>query len=159
MPIRLLKREYVHQSNLIEGFDSRSVDDASLRAWENLRHTKVLTHEAICKLQKRLTAHQPELNDMWRGAYRNRTRTRVWVNGQEALSPAFVGQRMDIWLNEQYPTLSPKESHILFEKIHPFVDGNGRVGRMLMWLKERELGLPYTLISYDDREQYYQWFN
>jgi len=58
-----------------------------------------------------------------------------------------------------------KESHISFEKIHPFEDGNGRTGRILMnWLRIR-LGLPILVIHADlkeggsEQKEYYEWFN
>jgi hypothetical protein len=34
-------------------------------------------------------------------------------------------------INEQY--LTPWEAHVKYEKLHPFMDGNGRSGRMIWW--------------------------
>jgi hypothetical protein len=64
---------------------------------------------------------------------------------------------MDNWLLD-YRDLGPKNAHIRFERIHPFVDGNGRTGRMLMWWHERMLGLEPTLIKAEEKEKYYEWF-
>jgi Fic family protein len=52
-----------------------------------------------------------------------------------------------------------KDFHIHFEKIHPFEDGNGRTGRILMNLQRLKLGLP-LLIIHEGKEQkeYYKWF-
>lgn len=52
-----------------------------------------------------------------------------------------------------------KEWHIEFEKIHPFKDGNGRVGRILMNIQRLNYNLP-LLVIHEGEEQlkYYEWF-
>lgn len=52
-----------------------------------------------------------------------------------------------------------KNIHIAFEHTHPFFDGNGRTGRLLMLLHRWRLGLP-ILIIHPGKEQmeYYKWF-
>lgn len=46
------------------------------------------------------------------------------------------------------------ESHIEFERIHPFSDGNGRTGRMLMNYSFLEQGLPPLVINSNDKAEY-----
>ena len=52
-----------------------------------------------------------------------------------------------------------EQDHIWFEKIHPFEDGNGRTGRILMNIQRLNAGLP-LLIIHEGKEQmeYYKWF-
>lgn len=155
-----VSKTHIRESNLIEGFDDPDVDKAAMEAWKKLkanmkRHP--LTHDDIQRLNAQLTAHQPELDDMWRGAYRSRSRARVWIGGREGMNPAQVARAMDDWL-ERFYTADPIPHHVEFEHVHPFIDGNGRTGRMLMWLMQQDRGEKPTLIYKSKVQEYYSWF-
>lgn len=45
--------------------------------------------------------------------------------------------------------------HIEFEKIHPFTDGNGRCGRLLLTYEMISIGLLPVDIRYEERARYY----
>ena len=48
---------------------------------------------------------------------------------------------------EKFPLIAAFVAHLVFEKIHPFLDGNGRVGRLLIAavLKTRGWGFTFTV--------------
>jgi Fic family protein len=47
---------------------------------------------------------------------------------------------------EQFPLLNAIISHLVFEKIHPFIDGNGRVGRLLISMILKTKGYEFNLV-------------
>lgn len=147
-------KELIHESNLIEGYDDPEFDEQSLIAWDYLVQQKELSQHVICKVQKIITLKQTDLQPDWRGYYR---KIEVWIGGRPGLQSKKVSSAMTQWLY-YYQNRSPKEAHIEFEKIHPFVDGNGRTGRMLMWWHELKLGKNPTKIAFEDRFDYYGWF-
>lgn len=49
--------------------------------------------------------------------------------------------------------------HLKFEGIHPFIDGNGRTGRLLMNLDLISCGYPPINVKFTDRKRYYDAFD
>ena len=97
-----------------------------------------------------------------RGVYR---RLPVFITGavHTPPQPYLVGPQMEAWvcdLNETHlhPLASAAVSHIRFEAIHPFIDGNGRTGRLLAnFILMRSGYLPIS-IKYENRIAYYEAF-
>jgi len=51
------------------------------------------------------------------------------------------------------------EFHLRFEGTHPFIDGNGRTGRLMMNLELIKAGLMPINIKFSDRRKYYECFD
>ena len=63
------------------------------------------------------------------------------------------------WYNKNKKVMHPVElaarAHYKFEKIHPFGDGNGRIGRLLIAYILRKNNYPLLIIEYKKRKSYY----
>src|SRR6266481_5206470 len=64
--------------------------------------------------------------------------------------PAFF----DLLREEQHPAVRVVLGHFVFVYIHPYMDGNGRMGRFLMNLMMAAGGYPWTVIPVAERKAY-----
>ena len=154
----LLKiKEMLMESNAIEGvFDDDSLHQAEL-AWDYLINQDTLTSGVILKTHKILALHA-NLLPKHRGYFRD---CEVTVGGRFGLGWEKVPNAIKEWCemaNESKTEEEIKQDHIKYETIHPFVDFNGRTGRMLMNWQRLKNGLPILVIKADERYAYYVWF-
>ena len=87
----------------------------------------------------------------------------VFIRGSEHIPPApeKVPNLMTYFIynynhDEQNIFYKLAKYHIEFEKIHPFEDGNGRTGRLLLNYELIKNNLPPVVISKDDRVKYFE---
>ena len=81
------------------------------------------------------------------------------VPPKPAKVPALMAQALDqyaYFLESESVSTEEREAwfHLQFEHIHPFVDGNGRTGRLLMLRGILKAGLPPFVINSNDRTKY-----
>lgn len=101
--------------------------------------------------------------DDWAGKYRQ---TEILIRGVDVELPEardvprLMGNFIK-WLEEkqeEHPVRIASIAHYRFEGIHPFIDGNGRVGRLLMNLILILNGYPMAIIRNEQRAQYLNAF-
>jgi Fic family protein len=164
--------EFLRESNAIEREYSDEAFEDAKQAWI----TGVLNAKDDFSINLMLALHRrlmKRLNPKIAGHIRE---VPVYVGNyksfRECLKPELIRKELkklfDKW-NENKETIKEmptstkemfvKEWHVRFEGIHPFEDGNGRTGRMLMNLQRLMVGLPILIIHEGPEQfQYYKWF-
>lgn len=148
---------HIHESNLIEDIDDRNEDRQSMLAWQFLKEKTMISQPDLLELHYLITKNQLPKNEA--GQYR---RVHVTVGGHPTPDPFLAQQLAYNWLYAMmyhWKSTDPIEMHVRFEKIHPFVDGNGRTGRMLLWWHQMLQGEDPTLYTLKERQKYYELFN
>jgi len=179
---------FTHDSTAIEGntltlqqtasllFDGISPGKDLREINEVLNHRRALDHlldlEDDIKKELILDLHGLLVKDTLRedlqdqvGVYRT---LQVYIRGVEWVpaAPEDVPQDMASllsWYSKNrdrvHPLVLAIYFHVGFETVHPFVDGNGRVGRLLMNFILHRNGLPMVNIPASQRNRYYDVLN
>lgn len=98
-----------------------------------------------------------------RGVYR-RIPVRIMRAAHEPVQPYLIEPKMEELLrnylsSEEHIITKLARFHIKFEEIHPFIDGNGRTGRLIVNLELMKAGYPPIDIKFTDRIAYYNAFD
>lgn len=98
-----------------------------------------------------------------RGVYR-RVPVKIMGAKHEPVQPYLIQPKMEQLLedyknNTDHIISRLARFHLEFEGIHPFIDGNGRTGRLLVNLELMKAGYPPIDIKFADRISYYKAFD
>ncbi|MBR9701200.1 Fic family protein [Candidatus Woesearchaeota archaeon] len=127
-----------------------------------LKYEGKLTKTFICKLQAIVTENTLlEDFEEQRGKYRT---VQVFIRGANFVPPKKEEvptemRKLISWYNRNkniHPSISAAYFHAGFESIHPFVDGNGRVGRLLINWMLHQNNFPMITIQVRERLKYYE---
>ncbi|AEF31859.1 DNA binding domain, excisionase family [Gardnerella vaginalis HMP9231] len=176
--------EYTYNSNAIEGntltlretdmvLRGLTVDQKSLK-----EHLEVIGHKEAFDYVKQLVSENKQINEKVikdihylvlankredRGVYR-RVPVRIMGSTHKPPQPYLIASKMEELLkkyknSDEDIVTELARFHIEFESIHPFIDGNGRTGRLLVNLELMKAGYPPIDIKFTDRLKYYEAFD
>lgn len=158
-------RRAIAKDNQRKGKEARAIS-----AVLHMMHGGPVSHELLCQCHALLS---PVPDKAW-GKYRDHPESVYDENGEsvyDAPNPPQMLRFMEAfvnWWREERPKLplplGSALAHLFFETIHPFHDGNGRIGRMLAdkaWEKNGAFLRIFSVskVIVQDRNRYYTALN
>ena len=116
-----------------------------------------LTEELI----KRIHSHVLLRDEEERGHCRT---VNVYISGSDVVLPSaqFVPDKMAALMaryngemQDWHPIRRAAVFHLAFESVHPFIDGNGRTGRLILNFELMKAGYPPIDVKFTDKDRYY----
>lgn len=175
--------EFTYDSNAIEGntltlqetamvLEGITIDTKPLKD-----HLEVVGHKDAFEYVQRIISEKVDFSERVikdihtlvlmdrpddRGRYRQ-IPVRIMGASHEPPQPYLVPIQMEQLLHDlKKEQLHPIEAtalfHLKFEGIHPFIDGNGRTGRLILNFMLMQNGYPPINVKFADRRKYYGGF-
>ena len=155
----LLEMEVSRNVSVREVYEAKNLARVSTYC-KALSKDRDITKEFICLLHGMLLSG---IDDSISGRFRSKHEY-VRVGTHIAPAPEHIELLMDRLLGEYtgnlsvYPLDAIARYHLEFETIHPFNDGNGRIGRVLINLHLQRIGFPNIIIRDKEKQEYYKGF-
>lgn len=159
-------REYMEVQGYADAAEWVYRHGVELGAWSGdalVTVTEVRHVHALALDPAWLIAPHPEAQDDERPGSFRRHDIETFPGGMKPPSWTEVPMHVDAWIAEVQALRSLEAPHVpaelawlhaRFEQIHPFLDGNGRAGRLLLNLLLVRLGYPPAIMRTGDRERY-----
>ncbi len=151
----------VDQKPLKDHLEAVGHRDAFLYVQEIAKNEAALSEYVIKNIHALVLMNRPED----KGQYR-RIPVRIMGAYTEPVQPYLIEPKMNELLaknEERKAQMTTVERiarfHLEFEGIHPFVDGNGRTGRLILNLELIRGGFPPINVKFTDRKRYYDAFD
>jgi len=167
--IVIQERDFLRESNAIEDVWDEESLERSIEAWLYIRDQPRLNSSNIKRTHRILMAGKmalamPRLDPLlaekkYLGHYRD---IPIYIGNRQGTPHWLLEGSVRHWAYQaNLPMLAEqiKEHHIAYENIHPFVDGNGRTGRIFLNWQRLHNKLPILVIPENTkRTDYYEWF-
>lgn len=151
----------IDQKPLKDHLEAVGHKDAFLYVQDIVSNKIPLTEFVIKNIHSLVLMNKPED----KGVYR-RVPVRIMGAFTEPVQPYMIEPKITELLAEnekRKATMNIIERvarfHLEFESIHPFIDGNGRTGRLLMNFELMQNGYPPINVKFTDRKRYYDAFD
>lgn len=151
----------IDQKPLKDHLEAVGHKDAFLYVEDIASRNTTLTDSIIKNIHSLVLMNQPEDKGVFR-----RIPVKIMGAYTEPVQPYLIEPKITELLlvnEERKTTMNPIERiarfHLEFEGIHPFIDGNGRTGRLLMNLDLIQDGYPPINVKFTDRKRYYDAFD
>jgi len=149
----------IDQKPLKEHLEAIGHRDAFLYVQNLVADKAKVSERSIKEIHSLVLMDRPED----KGVYRN-IPVRIMGAHQEPPQPYLVPVRMEqivggLYKNNRHPIEEAALFHLDFEGVHPFIDGNGRTGRLVLNLMLMRHGYPPVNVKFSDRRRYYACFD
>lgn len=151
----------IDQKPLKDHLEAVGHKDAFLYVQDIVSNKMPLTEFVIKNIHSLVLMNKPED----KGVYR-RVPVKIMGTFTEPVQPYMIEPKITELLAEnekRKATMNIIERvarfHLEFESIHPFIDGNGRTGRLLMNFELMQNGYPPINVKFSDRKRYYDAFD